>query len=71
MCASASAGPNLYREASSRPHMAQDMSAQKVMKVYLMSSASAIPKPISYIIGGVITTPTPIDIVGREVTVSR
>lgn len=51
--------------------MAQDMSAQKVMKVYLMSSASAIPKPISYIIGGVITTPTPIDIVGREVTVSR
>jgi len=71
MCASVSAGTNMYREATSRPHMAQDMSTQRVIKVYLMTSASAIPKPISYVIGGVITTPTPIDIVGREVTVSR
>jgi hypothetical protein len=71
MCTSVIAGPNLYREATSRPHMAQDMSAQRVIKVYLMTSASAIPKPINYVIGGVITTPTPIEIVGREVTVNR
>jgi hypothetical protein len=51
--------------------MAQDMTAQKVIKVYLMTSASAIPKPINYVIGGVITTPTPIDIVGRETTFNR
>jgi len=71
MCASVSAGPDMYREATSRPHMAQDMTAPKVFKVYLLTSASAIPKPISYVIGGVITTPTPIEIVGREVTVNR
>lgn len=72
MCTSALAGSNMYREATAaRPHMAQDMSAQKVIKVYLLTSASAIPKPINYIIGGVITTPTPIDIVGREVEVNR
>jgi hypothetical protein len=47
------------------------MPAQKTIKIYIMSSASAIPKPISYIIGGVITTPTPIQIIGREQTVSR
>jgi hypothetical protein len=51
--------------------MAQDMLAQKVIKVYLMTSASAIPKPINYIIGGVVTTSTPIDIIGREVTINR
>lgn len=71
MCATVVAGPNVYREANSRPHMAQDMTAQKVIKVYLMTSASAIPKPINYVIGGVITTPTPIDIVGRETTFNR
>lgn len=71
MCASVVAGPTLYREATSRPHMAQDMTAQKVIKVYLLTSASAIPRPISYVIGGVITTPTPIQIIGREVEISR
>jgi hypothetical protein len=60
----------MYRE-TTRPHMAQDMLAQKVIKVYLMTSASAIPKPINYIIGGVVTTSTPIDIIGREVTINR
>jgi hypothetical protein len=70
MCASVVAGPDMYRE-TTRPHMAQDMLAQKVIKVYLMTSASAIPKPINYIIGGVVTTSTPIDIIGREVTINR
>ena len=71
MCASVVAGPNMYREPTSRPHMAQDMSTPRVIKVYLMTSASAIPKPINYVIGGIVTTPTPIDIIGREATITR
>jgi hypothetical protein len=72
LCASAFAGPITYRESTiGRPHTAQDMPAQKTIKVYLMSSASAIPKPIEYIVGGVLTTPTPITFIGREKTVSR
>ena len=71
VCTSAYAGPTIYREASTRPPIVSDMPAQKTVKIYIMSSASAIPKPISYIIGGVITTPTPIQIVGRQQTVSR
>ncbi len=72
MCASAIAGPVMYRESTTaRPHMAQDMPAQKTFKVYIMTSSSAIPRPISYVIGGVVTTPTPIEIIGRGATVSR
>ena len=71
-CASAIAGPMTYRESTtSRPHMAQDMPAQKTIKVYVFSSASAIPKPIEYIRGGVLTTPTPIQFIGREHTIAR
>jgi len=51
--------------------MAQDMPAQKTIKVYVFSSASAIPKPIEYIRGGVLTTPTPIQFIGREHTIAR
>jgi hypothetical protein len=51
--------------------MAQDMPAQKTYKVYIMSSSSSIPRPISYVIGGIITTPTPILIIGRGETFSR
>jgi len=51
--------------------MAQEMPVQKTIKVYLFSSASAIPKPIEYIVGGVLTTPTPVTFIGREPTVSR
>jgi hypothetical protein len=36
-----------------------------------MTSASAIPKPITYIIGGVVTTSTPVQIIGRDQIVSR
>jgi hypothetical protein len=68
LCTSAYAGPTIYREASNRP---QDMPAQKTVKIYIMSSASAIPKPISWVIGGVITTSTPIIIIGRGETVNR
>jgi hypothetical protein len=72
MCASAIAGPVMYREpTTARPHRAQDMPAQKAFKVYIMTSSSAIPRPISYVIGGVVTTPTPIEIIGREASVSR
>ena len=46
--------------------MAQDMPAQKTIKVYVFSSASAIPKPIEFIRGGVLTTPTPIQFIGRS-----
>ena len=62
----------MYRDSTTaRPHMAQDMPAQKVFRVYIMTSASAIPKPINYVIGGVVTTAIPIEIIGRDVTVSR
>ncbi|HSU87067.1 MAG TPA: hypothetical protein VLI42_10075 [Chthoniobacterales bacterium] len=57
--------------ATGRPHMAQDVPAQKVIQVFVMTSASAIPKPINYIIGGVLTTAVPIQIIGRGETVSR
>lgn len=66
------AGPTIYREeTNTRPNVAQAVPKQKVIKIYILSSASAIPRPISYVIGGVITTPTPIEIIGRGETVSR
>lgn len=73
LCASAFAGPTLYQRdsASTRPHAAQDMPRQKEIKIYILTSASAIPRPISYVIGGLVTTPTPIQIIGRGETVSR
>jgi hypothetical protein len=72
LCASAVAGPMTYRESTAgRPHMAQDIPAQKTIKVYLKSSASAIPRPIEYVKGGILTTPTPIQFIGRSQTVLR
>jgi hypothetical protein len=72
MCASAVAGPVMYREsATARPHIAQDMPAQKTFKFYIMTSASAIPRPISYVIGGIVTTAVPVQIIGRGETVNR
>ena len=72
VCASAVAGPVMYRDSTAaRPHMAQDMPTQKTFKVYILTSSSAIPRPISYVIGGVVTTATPIQIIGRGETVSR
>jgi hypothetical protein len=72
VCASAVAGPVTYRQSTaSRPHMAQDMPTQKKYKVFILSSSSAIPRPISYVIGGVITTPTPILIIGRGPTLAQ
>ena len=71
LCSSAYAGPTIYRGATTHPPTASDMPAQKTVKIYIMSSASAIPKPISYVIGGLITTASPIQIVGRGETVNR
>ena len=73
LVASAIAGPMTYRETTTpgRPHQAQEMPAQKTIKVYVLTSASAIPRPISYVIGGIITTPSPVQIIGRGQTVSR
>jgi len=71
LCSSAVAGPNLYRETKTRPHVAQDVPPQKTIKIYILTSASAIPKPISYVIGGIVTTAVPIEIIGRGETVSR
>jgi len=69
---SAIAGPMTYRESTTGgPHMAQDMPAQKTIKIYVLTSASAIPKPITYVIGGVMTTATPVQIIGRGTTVAR
>ena len=71
LCASAVAGPTLYRESTTRPHAAQDMTAQNTVKIYILTSASAIPKPISYVIGGIVTTAVPVQIIGRGTTVAR
>lgn len=72
LCASANAGPLTYSESKKgRPHTAQEMPAQKTVKIYVMTSASAIPKPISYVIGGLMTTATPVQIIGREKSISR
>jgi hypothetical protein len=72
LCASAVAGPITYRESTTgRPHMAQDIPVQKTIRVYVFSSASAIPKPIEYIVGGVLTTPTPIQFIGRNQSITR
>jgi len=51
--------------------MAQDMPAQKTIKIYVLTSASAIPKPITYVIGGVMPTATPVQIIGRGQNVVR
>lgn len=62
----------MYRDSNAgRPHMAQEMPAQKTIKVYILTSASAIPKPITYVIGGLVTTAVPIQIIGRGQTLSR
>ena len=71
LCASAIAGPTFDRTSTARPHMAQDMPAQKKVVFYVMSSASAIPKPIAYFSAGVPTTAIPILIIGRGTTVNR
>ncbi len=73
LSASAFAGPTIDRTSTSaaRPHTAQDMPTQKKVLYYVMTSASAIPKPINYVIGGLMTTAVPIQIIGRGQTVVR
>jgi hypothetical protein len=74
LCASAYAGPGattVTRESAPRPHQAQAMPAGKNIQIYIMTSASAIPKPISYVNGGVVTTAIPIEIIGRGQTIVR
>jgi hypothetical protein len=66
LCDSAFAGPDSHRASTTaQPHKAQDMSAQKRIVFYVMSSASAIPKPIAYFSNGIPTTTTPMLIIGR------
>ncbi len=73
LSATAIAGPVNYRESSenAQPHQAQELPAPKVIKVYVLTSASAIPKPINYVIGGVMTTATPVQIIGRGENIIR
>lgn len=71
LCASAFAGPSPSRESAAKQPQAAQPVPKKNVKIYIVSSASAIPTPISYLIGGVITTPTPIQIIGRGTTFSR
>ena len=45
LCASAVAGPMTYRESTTgRPHTAQDMPAQKTIKVYVFSLGLGDPE---------------------------
>lgn len=71
LCASAFAGPTICRETTTRLRVARQVPAPRQVKVFIMTSASAIPKPISYIIGGVVTTAVPIEIIGRGDAASR
>jgi hypothetical protein len=72
MCASAFAGPVMYPESAiASPHVAQDMVTQKLNKIYIKSLASGIPRPASFLIGGILTTESPILFIGRETTFSR
>ena len=47
------------------------MPIRKNIQIYILTSASPIPKPINYVIGGVITTAIPIEIIGRGQTIVR
>ena len=73
LVASASAGPMIYRDTptTGRPHQAQEMPAQKTVKIFVLTSASAIPRPIHYVIGGIVTTPSPVQIIGRGTNIVR
>ena len=72
LSASANAGPLIDRESTAgRPHLAQELPAQKTVKIYILTSASAIPKPLNYMIGGIMTTAIPVDIIGRGQSVFR
>ena len=72
MCASAFAGPDMSRESAiGSPHVAQDMVAQKLQNIYIKSLASGIPRPASFLIGGIMTTESPILFIGRETTFTR
>ncbi|HSU86314.1 MAG TPA: hypothetical protein VLI42_06240 [Chthoniobacterales bacterium] len=69
---SAVAGPVVDRDAASYQDVARKQKAmQQRVVYYVLTSASAIPRPISYVIGGLMTTPTPIQIIGRGETVTR
>ena len=72
LCGSAIAGPAMYREAAPyQESSATQRPTQKKVVYYVLTSASAIPRPISYVIGGILTTPTPIQSIGRDQTVTR
>jgi hypothetical protein len=72
LCASAFAGSAVSRESTSAQMQAAGQKpAQKKVVYYVISSASAIPRPITWIIGGVMTTAVPVDIIGRGETVTR
>jgi hypothetical protein len=72
LCGSAIAGPTMYREATPyQESSAQQKPTHKRVVYFVLTSASAIPRPISYVIGGIMTTPTPIQIIGRGETVNR
>jgi hypothetical protein len=72
LCAPAFAGPSTSREVTNAPMpTAVQKPTQKKIVYYVMSSASAIPKPISWYIGGVMTTAGPIQIIGREEKITR
>jgi len=64
LCDSAFAGPDSHQASTTaEPHKA--VSAQKRIVFYVMSSASAIPKPIAYFSNGITTTTTPMLNIGR------
>jgi hypothetical protein len=72
LCSTALAGPSTTREmTSAQAQTAQQKPAAKKVVYYVLSSASAIPRPVTWYIGGVMTTATPVQIIGRGETVTR
>ena len=66
LCSSAVAGARMYREAIPYQQAGvKQKPSQKKVVYYVLTSASAIPKPVSYVVGGIMTTSTPIQIIGH------
>ena|SRR2546423_893651 len=72
LCASAVAGPSSTRDlTTNREQTTQQKPAPKKVEYYILSSASAIPKPLAWINATFPTTAIPIQIIGRSETIYR
>lgn len=72
LCASAFAGPSSSRDlTTARQQTTLQKPAQKKVEYYVMSSASAIPKPLAWVSGSFPTTAVPMQVIGRRDVMSR